>query len=506
METTAPLLEAKGLSKAFPGVRALHAVDLQIQVGELLCVVGENGAGKSTLMEILAGIQQPDSGLLILDGETVTLPGVRAATEAGIALIHQELNLADNLDVAANIYLGREPRRWGFVEAKTARQNSERLLHDLDDHIGAGDMVGDLSIGRRQIVEIAKALSMDARVLIMDEPTSSLSQRETEKLFTIIRELKDLGVGIVFVSHRLAEVGALADRVVVLRDGEVAGELSGKQIGHDQMVRLMIGRDVSSVWKRDTSARGAARMEVRGLCTDAFPRAPNDATIYAGEIIGIAGLVGSGRTEFLETLFGVRPRFSGSVSVDGESLASASIPEAIRLGLALIPEDRKRCGLILEMSVRENLSLAVLRDDARGAFIDHRRERKRGDELTEKLGIRTPNREHAVQLLSGGNQQKTVLGKWLATNPRVLLLDEPTRGIDVGAKEEIYRIMGDLAEDGASIVFVSSELEEVLSMSDRVLVMHEGVIAGEVAGDDINEENIMRLATGAGESAQAGNT
>ena len=497
MNAVAPLLEARGLRKSFPGVRALDDVHVAIYPGEVLAVVGENGAGKSTLMKILAGIERPDAGDIVLDGEVVCFDDVRAATSAGIALIHQELNLADNLDVAANIFLGREPQRWGIVDGKRLYREAEELLRRLDEDIDPRTLVGELALGRKQMVEIAKALSADARVLIMDEPTSSLSQRETERLFRVVGELKASGVCVVFVSHRLTEVKRIADRVVVLRDGANAGELRGEDIGHDAMVRLMIGRDVTSVYKREPSQGQETLLEVKGLVTDAFPNVAVDLRIHAGEIVGMAGLVGAGRTELLESLFGVRSRLAGTVSISGEPLRAGSARESIRLGMALTPEDRKRFGLILEMSVRENLSLVVLRDDARLGFLDRARERVRSEESIAQLGIRTPSREQAVQYLSGGNQQKVVLGKWLAAQPRVLLLDEPTRGIDVGAKEEIYRLMGELAGRGVGILFVSSEMEEILSMSDRVLVMHEGGIAGELARGEIDEEGIMRLATGA---------
>ncbi len=496
VNAVAPLLEARGLTKSFPGVRALDAVHLMIFPGEVLAVVGENGAGKSTLMKILAGIERPEAGDLVLDGEPVSFDDVREATGAGIALIHQELNLAENLDVASNIFLGREPQRWGIVDRKRLYREAKALLRRLDEDMDPRATVGDLAIGRKQMVEIAKALSVDARILIMDEPTSSLSQRETDRLFRVVGELKASGVCVVFVSHRLAEVRRVADRVLVLRDGKNAGELRGKDIGHDEMVRLMVGRDVTSVWRREPAERKGPLLEVKGLVTDAFPSKLVDLTIHAGEIVGLAGLVGAGRTEFLESLFGVRPRLAGTVSISGEALKSGSARESIRLRMALIPEDRKRFGLILEMSVRENLNLVVLRDDARFGFLDGTRENERSEELIAQLGIRTLGREQALQYLSGGNQQKVVLGKWLAAQPRVLLLDEPTRGIDVGAKEEIYSLMGELAARGTGILFVSSEMEEILSMSDRVLVMHEGGIAGELAREEIDEERIMRLATG----------
>ncbi len=470
---------------------------MELFPAEVLGIVGENGAGKSTLMKILAGIHQPDSGDITIDGKAVSFSNIRAATASGIALIHQELNLADNLDVAENIFLGREPHRWGFIDWKELYRGAKEHLLRLDEDVDPRTKVGDLPIARKQMVEIAKALSVNARILIMDEPTSSLSRKETDQLFRVIGELKSSGVSIIYVSHRLGEVTRIADRVQVLRDGENAGELRGEDITHDQMVRLMVGRDVKSLWEREPIRRGGPLLKVEGLASDAFPMATVDLTIHAGEIVGIAGLVGAGRTELLESLFGVRPRLGGSVSISGKSLTPGVPREAIRLGMALVPEDRKRFGLIAQMSVRENLSLVVLRDDAHLGFLDSSRENHRAAILIAQLGIGTSGPEQSALYLSGGNQQKVVLGKWLATEPKVLLLDEPTRGIDVGAKEEIYRLMEELAGRGVAILFVSSEMEEILAMSDRVLVMREGAISGELSREEFDEERIMSLATGA---------
>ncbi len=491
-----PLLEVRGLCKSFPGVRALHHVDLTLGRGELLAVVGENGAGKSTLMKILAGIQSPDAGEIRIDGAAVRLAGVRDALGRGIALIHQELNLADNLDVASNIFLGREPRRWGFVDRRALHAQARDVIGRLGESIAAETAVAKLAIGLRQMVEIAKALSVDARILIMDEPTSSLSQRETDHLFRAIRELKAAGVSIIYISHRPAEVKLLADRVIVLRDGENAGELRRDEIDHDRIIRMMVGRDLPKRRGSGSVPAGDVLLDVRGLVTDAYPAAANDLSVRAGEIVGLAGLVGAGRTEFLETVFGVRRRLGGEVRVSGTALELASPAAAIRAGMSLVPEDRKRCGLVLPMCVRENVNLVTLKDTARAGFYDRAGERRLGRETVDRLKIRARNPEHVVQLLSGGNQQKVVFGKWLAARPRVLLLDEPTRGIDVGAKGEIHEIMRGLARDGAAVLFVSSELEEILDVADRVLVMHEGRIAGELGRDALSEEAIMRLATG----------
>ena len=490
-----PLLEVRGLSKSFPGVRALHQVSLKLEAGEVLAVIGENGAGKSTLMKILAGVQGPDSGEILIDGKPYVIHGVRVAEELGIALIHQELNLADNLDVAANIFLGREPRRCGFIDRRRIAADSLAFLAQVGLKCSPHTRVSELSLGHQQMVEIAKALSLHARVLIMDEPTSSLSQGETDQLYRVVRELRSRGVSIVYISHRLGEVKELADRVVVLRDGENAGELQRAGIQHDAMVKLMVGRELGR-HDRSSHGRGEPLLETRGLRTSAYPRQPLDLTLRAGEIVCIAGLVGAGRTELLRVLFGIDPSVGGEILLEGRALRPESPVDAIRAGLALVPEDRKQQGIILEMTVQENSTLPSLRRDAgAGGWLNRGRESSLAVEMTQRLKVKTPNLRQLVQYLSGGNQQKVVIGKWLALNPRVLLLDEPTRGIDVGAKQEIYRLMEELAGKGMAILFVSSEMEEVLRMSDRALVMRAGRIVGELTRDQLSEEAVMRLAT-----------
>ncbi len=492
-----PLLEARLLSKQFPGVRALRGVSLTLQRGEVLAVIGENGAGKSTLMKILAGVQLPDAGEILLDGQPVRIATVRAAQQLGIALIHQELNLADNLDIGANIFLGREPRRCGFVDNARIHAEARTHLQRVGLDLPTETIVGTLPIGRQQLVEIAKALSSQARVLIMDEPSSSLSQHETETLFRVVRDLRAQGISVIYISHRLGEVTALADRVVVLRDGENAGELAREAITHAAMVRLMVGRDLSQFYQRQPRPHGEPVLEVDRLRTPAHPRREISFQVCAGEIVGIAGLVGAGRTELLQTVFGVTPAVGGEMRVRGQSLRPRSPQAAIAAGMALAPEDRKQHGLILAMSVRENASLPSLRRDQRSGFLNHAAEETVARNTIEQLGVKTPGLEQTVQHLSGGNQQKIVLGKWLALKPRLLLLDEPTRGIDIGAKREIYRLMDQLAADGVAVLFASSEMEEVLGMADRVLVMHEGRLAGELPREQLNEEAVMSLATGA---------
>jgi ribose transport system ATP-binding protein len=492
-----PLLEVRAVSKQFPGVRALTDVSLKLAAGEVVAVIGENGAGKSTLMKILAGVQRPDSGQVLLDGAPVDIRSTRDALHLGIALIHQELNLADNLDIGANIYLGREPRRLGIIDRKAIDRQALSCMRRVGLDLSPRTIVGALPIGRQQMVEIAKALSVNARVLIMDEPTSSLTQHETEQLFAVVRDLRSKGISIVYISHRLGEVKALADRVVVLRDGRNAGELAREQVSHERMVRMMVGRDLSQFYTRSAHPPGPTVLEVQDLRTPAHPRHPLSFSLRAGEIVGVAGLVGAGRTELLHTLFGVTPAVGGVIRLDGAPIHPRLPLEAIRAGLALVPEDRKQQGLILEMAVRHNLSLPSLRRTRKaGALLNRAAERNISREMVSRLSVRTPSDDQVVQYLSGGNQQKVVIGKWLAINPRVLLLDEPTRGIDVGAKQEIYRLMETLAAAGVAILFVSSEMEEVIGMSDRTLVMHEGRITGELSRHQLSEEAIMHLATG----------
>lgn len=492
-----PLLEVRGVGKQFPGVRALHDVDLTLQAGEVLSVIGENGAGKSTLMKILAGVQKPDSGQILIDGRPVDLDSVKAALDSGVALIHQELNLADNLQVGANIYLGREPSRFGFIDRSQLNADATRVLAQIGLQVNPTTALSDLSIGQRQMVEIAKAMSVGARVLIMDEPTSSLSSGEAERLFEVVKELREAGVSIIYISHRLGEVRELSDRVTVLRDGENAGNLDRQEINHDSMVRMMVGRDISQFYARQQHPVGDVVLKVQGLRTSAWSEHELSFDIRAGEIVGVSGLVGAGRTEMLRTLFGVDQPLGGQVSICGQQVQLRSPLDAINAGIALVPEDRKLDGLVIDMSVRRNISLAALsRNRYRGGFLNRASEKQDSADMIRELRIKTPNDAQITRFLSGGNQQKVVLGKWLSMKPKLLLLDEPTRGIDVGAKQEIYQLMESLAKDGLAILFVSSEMEEILGMSDRTIVMHEGRITGELSREELSEESIMQLATG----------
>ena len=497
------MLEIKNITKRFSGVTALNGVNLSVAKGEVHAVIGENGAGKSTLMKILAGVQPPDSGTISLDGKLVSIPNVQSALDLGIALIHQELNLADNLEVASNIFLGREPTKFGLIDSKAIRQRSREYLAKVGLNIEPTVQVSELTIGLQQLVEIAKALSVNARVLIMDEPTSSLSQRETDALFKVIRDLKQQGVSIIYISHRLTEIKELADRVTVLRDGENAGSLQRNEISHDSMVKLMVGRDIDQFYARKTKTARETGLQLDRVRTTTWPQHEVSFEIRGGEIVGVGGLVGAGRTELLETIFGLTPAVSGTVAVDGKILKLSSNRDAIKAGIALVPEDRKSAGLVLEAGVRDNIGLPSLwRHRIAQVFANGGKEKSVSAEMISEMKIKTPNDGQLVKYLSGGNQQKVVIGKWLSMSPSVLLLDEPTRGVDVGAKQEIYRLMEELAEQGVAVLFVSSELEEVISMSDRALVMHEGRLAGELSRDELSEESIMQLATGTKLAAQ----
>lgn len=490
------MLEARGLVKKYPGVTALAGVDFSVHSGEVVALIGENGAGKSTLIKIVGGLVRPDQGDICIDSKPVRLHSPADATKLGIGIIHQELSNLDNLDIAANVFLGREPTKLGIVidRDKMVKQTQE-YLDLLGIKLSPRTSLAQLSIAQQQMVEIAKALSLEARFLIMDEPTSSLTAAETERLLKVVMELRSQGVGIVYVSHRLDEVKLISDRVVALRDGANAGGLAKDTIDTESMVRLMVGRDVEKAPARTIHNQEPA-LVVENLRTTRFPNQQVSLTVGKGEIVAIAGLVGSGRTEVVQTIFGVNNRMGGSVTLNGTSIPANSPKESIKAGLFLAPEDRRHEGLITSLSLRENVTLPAVSRYCRMTLIDSKQETKVAGEMKDKLRIRTPNVEAKVSGLSGGNQQKVVLGKWLCLEPQCLIFDEPTRGIDVGARAEIYSIMRELADQGVAILMVSSDMEEVLAVSDRIIVMHEGKISGEVSRDAASEEEVMRLAVG----------
>jgi ribose transport system ATP-binding protein len=499
---TGPFLELIDISKIYPGVVALDHVSFAVSPGEVIGLIGENGAGKSTLMKIMGGVTEPSGGMIRIDGVERLALTVPEAIRAGIAFVHQELNLFDNLDAAANVFIGREPLRGGvfrLIDRKKLRAAVQPLLDRLGVDFAPDTPVAELSLAQRQLLEIVKALSLDARLVIMDEPTSSLTLAETDRLMSVIAGLKAHGVSVIFITHRLNEVRRCADRVVVLRDGRVVGALDRGGIAHDAMIRLMIGRDLKALYVPPAREPGRERLEIVGVRTATYPAQSVDLAVRSGEILGLAGLVGSGRTELARTLFGVDRPLDGSLRLDGEPIIVSSPRDAIAKGIYLVPEDRKRDGLLLDMSLASNISLPDLLAHSRVRLIDQASEAANAERQKERLNIRAPAVSTAVGSLSGGNQQKVVLAKWLAMRPRVLIFDEPTRGIDVGAKNEIYLMLRRLADSGVAILMISSDMEEVIGVSDRIAVMHEGRISGFLERNQFSEHNVLKLAVGHGD-------
>jgi ribose transport system ATP-binding protein len=503
------LLKMRGITKRFPGVVALQGVSLSLKAGEVLALMGENGAGKSTLMKILGGVQPPDEGEISIDGSPVTLNGVKDSKAQGIALIHQELMLAPNLDITSNIFLGNEGVTGGLLGPLNRPKMNARaaeLIARVGLRMPVTTHVSRLTAGQMQMVEIAKALSTKARIIIMDEPTSSLASAESEQLFQIIRQLKADGIGIIYISHRMQEVMDLADRITVLRDGRYVGDLLRADATHDKVVAMMVGRELSNQYFPEKRERTSTEvmLQVEDLVV---PGAPDRVSFSArkGEILGFAGLIGAGRTELMEGIFGVTPALSGKMKLDGKDYDPSSPRDAIDAGVYLAPEDRKRHGLVLPMSVAQNTSLPNVSSYAAFGWLNRKTEQAVAENGVKRLRTKTPSIRQAVVNLSGGNQQKVVLAKWLAMSPKILILDEPTRGIDVGAKAEIYRHMAELADQGITILMVSSDMEETIGMSDRVVVMHERRLKGVLERHELTQLAIAGLMTGKPEAAGEGN-
>jgi len=492
------------MSKQFPGVVALDRVDFHVAGGEIVGLVGENGAGKSTLMKILAGIHRADSGAITIDDVPVLMHGPADAARLGIAIIHQELEVIDTIDVAGNVFLGREPHRAGplhILDRARMEADTERHLARIGVQISPRAVLRRLSTAQQQFVAIARALSTDARFLVLDEPTASLGANEAERLFAVLQDLRSTGTAIVYISHRLREIESLADRAVVLRDGRNAGLLHRGELTRDRLVQLMVGRAGQNSHAPRVAhapsghdATGVARLHVDRVRTRRYPAAEVSLTVNRGEVLGVAGLIGAGRSDLAEAICGVATRVAGRILLDGQPLAIDSPRDAIRAGICLVPEDRRGHGLIAGMSVRENITLPALESYARLGIVKRSTEAKTAEEVVTMLSVKAPSIEATAATLSGGNQQKVVLGKWLTLRPRVMIFDEPTQGVDVGAKAEIHRLIRRLADEGTAVLMISSDIEEIIAESDRVAVMHEGRITGLLDGATCTPESIMQLA------------
>ncbi|MBP3088280.1 sugar ABC transporter ATP-binding protein [Corynebacterium sp. sy017] len=485
------IMQLEGISKSFGAVNVIDNVSLAVRRGQVQALLGENGAGKSTLIKMMSGVYQPDAGKIIVDGNEVTLPNTKAAEALGIATIHQELNLVPSMTVAENIMLGRTPSRWGLVNYTFLKQQAAAALRLIGLDVSVDTPVGELGIARQQLVEIAKALSMNARMLILDEPTAALTAKETDQLFNVLEQLRDKGVGMVFISHHLEELARLADSISVLRDGHFIAEVPATT-PEDELVRLMVGRDIEQQYPRITTQKAQPVLEIKNLSAAGKFHDIN-IKVHAGEVVGIAGLVGAGRTELIRAIAGADTIDSGKIVVNGKTMPLGNIAAAIKAGIGHVPEDRKAQGLILDASINENLGLTTLSSSARYGLADRRGQKKRAQEVAKKLKIRMADIDQPISDLSGGNQQKAVFAKWVLAGSTVLLLDEPTRGVDVGARVEIYNIINDITAAGGAVLMVSSDLPEVLGMSDRIVVMSDGRIAGELP-NTASQDEIMTLA------------
>jgi D-xylose transport system ATP-binding protein len=500
-----PILEMRQITKEFPGVKALDGVTFNLFAGEFHSLVGENGAGKSTLMKVLSGVYPFGTygGDIVVDGKVKHFKTVREAENAGIAIIFQELSLVKELTVGENIFLGREPAKFGVINWNELYAKAAKLLKDLNLPINPRTPVGNLGIGQQQLVEIAKALSQSANILVLDEPTAALTESEVETLFVILRKLKERGVGMIYISHKLDEVFAMSDRITVLRDGKTIGTNNASDLTKEKVIALMVGREVGDIFPKVEHEFGEVALEVKNITAQDIEHPHQNIVqnvsfkVRKGEVLGISGLMGAGRSELLMSLFGAwQARVSGEIFVEGKKVSINSPRDAIKNGMGFVTEDRKRLGLVLDQTILNNMTLAGLKEISGKIVTNQNRERKAGDKAKQDLRVKANSVETVVGTLSGGNQQKVVLAKWLLTNPKILFLDEPTRGIDVGAKQEIYANINALAKKGLAIVVVSSELPEVLGMSDRVMVLHEGHVTGEFTRSEATPEKVMMAATG----------
>lgn len=499
-----PLLELKDIDKSFPGVKALSGATLRIYPGRVMALVGENGAGKSTLMKVLTGIYTKDAGEVIYQGESCAFNGPKSSQEAGIGIIHQELNLIPELTIAENIFLGREfTRAFGAIDWKKMYAEADKLLARLNLAYSSHRLVSELSIGDQQMVEIAKVLSFGSKVIIMDEPTDALTDTETESLFSVIRELRDQGCGIVYISHRLKEIFEICDDVTVLRDGQFIGEKPVASLKEDTLIEMMVGRKLEDQYPRINIPQGKTKLNVINLSGEDVHDV--SFSLHESEILGISGLMGAGRTELMKIIYGALPKTNGTVELDGKPCQIKKPAEGLEQGIVYISEDRKRDGLVLGMSVKENMSLTALRYFSRGmGVLNHKEEQLTVGDFIKLFNIKTPSMDQTIGFLSGGNQQKVAIARGLMTRPKVLILDEPTRGVDVGAKKEIYQLINKFKQEGLSIILISSEMPEVMGMSDRILVMHEGRISGEFSAHNVTQEMLMAAAVGKQYDAKVG--
>ena len=492
------LLEMKNVCKSFPGVKALQNVDFQLKAGEIHALLGENGAGKSTLIKVLGGIYIPEEGEIYIDGQKVDINGVNAARDNGISIIHQELVQVPHMTVAENIFLGREIMGSFGVDTRKMVAESQKMLDRFDLGINAASEIYDLSIAQQQMVEIVKAISFNCKILVMDEPTSSISDREVEQLFDIMRNLARQGVGIIYISHKMSELNEVCDRVTVLRDGTYVGTRVVAETPRDELIAMMVGRELSNYYTRDHVKDTPVFFRCEHIDDGKkHHKRVNDVTfeVRQGEIVGFAGLVGAGRSETMQCIFGLTPGSKGTVTMDGKTLNIKTPVDAMKQGISLVPENRKVEGLYHVQSVAFNSTIEVLHEFINKLMVNAKRETEITQEYIDKMHTKTPSHEQSVTNLSGGNQQKVMIGRWLATHPKLLILDEPTRGVDVGAKAEIYEIMNELTKQGVSIIMISSELPEIINMADRVYVMYDGRITGCIDYENVSQEAIMKLAT-----------
>ncbi|MEG1480768.1 sugar ABC transporter ATP-binding protein [Clostridium sp.] len=497
MNSKKPMLKMEGVSKSFPGVKALDNVNITAYGGEVTALMGENGAGKSTLMKILSGVYTKDEGKIFLQGVEANIHGIKSAEDLGVTIIHQELSVINNLTVAENIFLGNEKvNKFGKIDKKLMLERSKMFLEQIGCDVNPNELAGNLNVGEKQMIEIAKALTKNAAVIIMDEPTTALTEVETKNLFKVIENLKSKGLAIIYISHRMEEIFAICDSVEVLRDGKYAGTARIADIDNDKLITMMVGRKIEDQFPYRVVKKGKVILDVKNLSSKAGVKNAS-FEVKEGEILGVAGLMGSGRTELAKTIFGAYKKTDGTVEINGKKLHGENIGEAIKNGICYLSEDRKKEGCVLGLSVSDNMTIANLnRYENKMLVLDKKKEASDVDDYINKIRIKTPSPEQYIKNLSGGNQQKVILAKWLLTKPEVLIIDEPTRGIDVGAKKEIYELLNELKASGKAIIMISSDMPEVLGISDRIMVMSEGKITGEVSREEATQEKIMKLAVG----------